>query len=85
MTPTSRNGMTRSIEDLFRSLASADALTNFHRLPEAQQDRFIDWINKARDDEAHWRRIDILVLAMRMGPPATPVAEEPPAPPRAVV
>lgn len=86
MKPISPDGSsTRSIDDLFRSLTEADVLANFHHLPMEQQDRFIDWIDKARDDEAHWRRIDILVLAMRMGPQATPLAEEQPAPPGAVI
>lgn len=54
--------------DLLRALVVGDALEKFQRLPLKDQDRFLGWIAKARDEEAHWRRIDILVSAMRMAP-----------------
>ena len=64
-------------EDLLRALAGADVLETFRRLPPSEQERFTSWIAKAHDDDAHWRRIDILVLAMRMAPPASVVDESP--------
>ena len=54
--------------DLLDTLAAADALNTFLRLPPADQDNFSRWIGKARNDESHWRRINALVLAMRIGP-----------------
>lgn len=60
------------MDDLHRALVAADALASFERLPLAEQERFMAWIAKARDDEAYWRRIDILVLGMRMAPPSQP-------------
>ena len=80
-----RDGAAGLIDDLFRALSGADVLMNFERLPASEQERFIDWVNKARDDEAHWRRIDILVLAMKMAPEVAVVAEQRPAPPGAVL
>ena len=55
-------------DDLLDTLAAADALETFLRLPMEDQDNFARWIGKSRDDESHWRRINALVLAMRMGP-----------------
>ena len=49
-------------------LAAADVLETFSRLSQADQDKFSDWIAKARDDESQWRRLDALVLALRIGP-----------------
>ena len=55
-------------EDLLDAMARADVLEIFGRLPEADQQKFSRWIGKARDDESHWRRINALVLALRLGP-----------------
>ena len=55
-------------DDLLDTLAAADALETFLRLPRADQDKFARWIGKSRDDESHWRRINALALAIRMGP-----------------
>ena len=55
-------------DDLHSALVAADALEKFNRLPVEDRDRFSAWIAKARDEEARWRRIDILVLGMRMAP-----------------
>jgi hypothetical protein len=55
-------------EDLQDTMAEAGVLERFHQLPEGDQDMFSRWIDKARDDESHWRRINALVLALRIGP-----------------
>ena len=55
-------------DDLLDTLGAADALETFLHLPQEEQDNFARWIGKSRDDESHWRRINALVLAMRMGP-----------------
>ena len=55
-------------EDLLSVLAEADVLTTFRRLPHLNQENFSRWIEKASDSESHWRRIEALVLALRMGP-----------------
>lgn len=54
--------------DLLVVLAEADVLETFQRLPAAARDNFTRWIDKARDDESHWQRIEALVLALRIGP-----------------
>ena len=63
---TSGNEITA--DDLLDTLAAADALETFLRLPKEAQDDFARWIGKSRDDESHWRRINALALAMRIGP-----------------
>lgn len=55
-------------DDLLNAMAAADALDTFCHLPEASRLEFEEWIGKARDNEAHWRRIDALVMAMRSAP-----------------
>ena len=55
-------------DDLLNAMAAADVLERFTLLPEDAKREFQEWIGKARDDEAHWRRIDTLVLAMRAAP-----------------
>ena len=55
-------------DDLLDALAAADALETFRALPPEAQEHFTLWIEKARDDESHWRRINALALALRMGP-----------------
>ena len=55
-------------DDLLDAMARADVLEIFVRLPEADQKKFSSWIGKARDVESHWRRINALVLALRLGP-----------------
>lgn len=55
-------------EDLLNALAEADALQTFLRLPREDQQIFSHWIGKSRDDESHWRRINALVLAMKIAP-----------------
>lgn len=56
-------------DDLRDALASAEVLDTFQALPLEEQEKFCDWVDRARDDDSHWRRIEILVLAMRMAPP----------------
>ena len=58
--------------DLATALADADALDQFQALPLGEQERFSDWIAKSQDEDAYWRRIDILVMGMRMAPRITP-------------
>lgn len=58
----------KQTDDLLRALIEADALDNFQALPLEEQERFWTWIAKSRDDEGYWRRIDILVMGMRMAP-----------------
>lgn len=55
-------------DDLLDTLAAADALQTFLRLPPEDQENFARWIGKSRDDESHWRRINALALAIKMGP-----------------
>jgi uncharacterized protein YdeI (YjbR/CyaY-like superfamily) len=55
-------------EDLLNAMEAADVLDSFRHLPEASRREFEEWIGKARDNEAHWRRIDTLVMAMRNAP-----------------
>lgn len=55
-------------EDLIEALEAADALETFCRLPDEDQEKFIRWIGMARDNDAHWRRVEALVLALRIGP-----------------
>ena len=55
-------------DDLLDAMAAADVLDIFCHLPEPAKREFEEWIGKARDSEAHWRRIDVLVRAMRNAP-----------------
>lgn len=54
--------------DLIRALEKAEVLTAFCRLPAADQQKFASWIGAARDDVAHWRRINAFVEAMTDSP-----------------
>jgi hypothetical protein len=55
-------------------LATYDVLETFDLLPSAEQEKFSTWIERANDDDAHWRRVEAFVLALRVGPlqPASP-------------
>jgi molybdopterin converting factor small subunit len=68
----SRGQMTASGEmithDLEEAMSEADVLALFQKLPPADRERFSRWIALARDDESLWRRIEIVVMALRMGP-----------------
>jgi hypothetical protein len=55
-------------EDLANSLAAADALDAFRALPAKARSDFERWIEKAADEQAYWRRIETLALAMRAAP-----------------
>lgn len=61
-------GQELSSHDLLDVLADADVLKTFNRLPVKDQENFARWIGIARDDVAYWRRIDALVLSLRLGP-----------------
>ena len=54
--------------ELRAALREADSLETFQSLPRPAQDNLSRWIDKARDDESRWRRIEALVLAMRISP-----------------
>ena len=64
-------------DELLEILATFDALETFCRLPQADQDNFSRWVGQARDNESHWRRIQALVLAMRVGPMQPHIRREP--------
>ena len=55
-------------DDLLNAMADADVLEAFVHLPRSSQDKFHAWIGRARDDKSHWRRIEILVLAIKSAP-----------------
>lgn len=57
-----------STNDLLKALATWDVVDTFQALPLYDQDKFVAWITRAPDEEAYRRRIDILVLGMRMAP-----------------
>lgn len=65
---TDRDDDKITADDLLDTLAAADALETFLHLPPEDQDNFARWIGMSRDDESHWRRINALALAMRLGP-----------------
>jgi len=65
---TSQQRIAEVLEDLLDAMADADVLETFRSLSPIDQQRFSNWITKARDDESHWRRIEALVLALRIGP-----------------
>lgn len=54
-------------DDLTAAMAEADVLDIYLSLPEAERRRFSRWVRLARDDDSYWRRIEALVLAMRVG------------------
>lgn len=54
--------------DLLESLRIADVWEVFCALPRVNQDEFARWIESAPDQGARWRRIDALVLALRLSP-----------------
>lgn len=55
-------------DDLIEAMSAAGVLEVFCHLPPAAQDEFSSWIGKARDDESHWRRIEVLLAAMKSSP-----------------
>ena len=62
-------------DDLYAALTEADALDQFQAIPLEEQERFSAWIAKSQTDTAYWRRIGILVMAIRLAPRITPPAE----------
>jgi hypothetical protein len=54
--------------DLLEALKIADVWEIYCKLPQANQDEFARWLNSAQDQTARWRRIDALVLALRLSP-----------------
>lgn len=61
-------------DDLLQALRIADVWEVFCHLPEANRDEFAKWIESSPDQAARWRRIDALVLALRLSPLVTPAA-----------
>lgn len=51
------------------ALPEAAIFKAFCRLPVVDRVRFARWIAKAGDEETHWRRSELLALALRKGPP----------------
>ena len=54
--------------DLLHALVAAGVVDTFQRLPLEDQSYFLDWIEKAPDAVAYQRRIDILVVGIKMSP-----------------
>ena len=54
--------------DLLHALAAWDVVETFQAMPLYDQDKFLAWIERAPGEDAYWRRIDIMVLGMRMAP-----------------
>ena len=54
--------------DLLQALVAAGVVETFQALPLAEQDKFLIWIENAPDADAYRRRIDILVMGIRMAP-----------------
>jgi hypothetical protein len=55
-------------DDLLEPLKIADVWEVFCALPPANRDEFARWIESSPDQAARWRRIDALVLALRLSP-----------------
>ena len=55
-------------QDLLEALRIADVWEIYCSLPTQNQDEFGRWIDKSPDQAARWRRIDALVLALRLSP-----------------
>jgi hypothetical protein len=55
-------------QDLLEALRIADVWEVFCSMPKPNQDEFAGWIAKSPDQAARWRRIDALVLALRLSP-----------------
>lgn len=58
-------------QDLLSSLKIADVWEVYCSLPQTNRDEFALWIEKSPDQAARWRRIDALVLALRLSPLVT--------------
>jgi Bacteriocin-protection, YdeI or OmpD-Associated len=65
----SANGISESLSVIF---SASGALDSFRRLPAPEQARFARWIEMAHDEESRLRRIEALVLALRLGPLGSP-------------
>ena len=70
--------------DLFDTLVAFDGLDTFCLLPNADQQRFVSWVEKAIDLESYWARINALALAMRVGPLKPSIRVEPISPAKAL-
>jgi hypothetical protein len=46
----------------------ADVREIFALLPQVDQAKFSSWVSRALDKESRWRRINGLVLALKLGP-----------------
>jgi bacteriocin resistance YdeI/OmpD-like protein len=60
--------------DLLEALRMSDVWEVFCRLPEKNRVEFGRWIDGSSDQKARWRRIDALVLALRLSPLIQPEA-----------
>ena len=64
-------------DDLLEAMTEADCLEVYLRLPETDRVKFSQWVEHAPDDGSHWRRIEALVVAMKISP-LNPVIRQPP-------
>jgi hypothetical protein len=54
--------------ELREALETSDSLETFRSLPVSAQENLSRWVDKAADEDSRWRRIEALVLAMRISP-----------------
>ena len=66
----------RPSEDLLEAMIHADVLEVFVLLPEIDQSKFSSWVGRAPDKESRWRRINGLVLALKLGPLQAPGVDD---------
>ena len=57
-----------AFDDLFVAMATYDGLDTFRSLSVADQQKFVRWITKARDEASYWGRINALAMSMRVAP-----------------
>ena len=55
-------------KDLLEAMIHADVLEIFVLIPQVDQAKFSSWVSRAPDEESRWRRINGLVLALKLGP-----------------
>lgn len=62
------NNVGASPIELMDALDEAGVIDIYFSLPQADRARFTRWIKMARDDDSYWRRIEAIVVAMRLSP-----------------
>ena len=63
-------------DDLHEALREADCLDIYLGLPGMERTRFSRWVETAPDHDSHWRRIEALVVAMKISPLRSPSRRE---------